>query len=77
MKPCTDVVALLVDYVEERLAPGVQAQLERHLGACPNCVAYVRTYRSTLSLLRSLREEDLPPDLRCTLHAFLDRHCGN
>jgi hypothetical protein len=31
----------------------------------------LHTYRSTVSLLRSLREEDLPPDLRRTLNLFL------
>jgi hypothetical protein len=33
----------------------------------------VRTYRSTVSLLRSLHEDDLPPELRLRLRAFLDR----
>ncbi len=74
---CTDLVALLADFVEGRLPADVHGRLERHLSACPRCVAQLRTYRCTLSLLRSIKEEDLPPELRCTLKAFVDRHCGN
>ena len=77
MRRCTDLVALLADFVEGRLPPLVHASLERHLSACPRCVAQLKTYQSTLSLLRSIKEEDLPPELRCTLKAFLDRNCGN
>jgi len=77
VKRCTDLVSLLADFVERKLPPEVHGRLERHLSACPRCVAQLKTYQSTLSLLRSIKEEDLPPELRCTLKAFLDRHCGN
>jgi hypothetical protein len=40
-------------------------------------VAQLKTYQSTVSLLRSIREEDLPAELRCTLKAFIDRNCQN
>lgn len=74
---CTDLVGLLADFVEGQLSPQVHADLERHLAACPRCVAQLRTYQSTVSLLRSIREEDLPPELRSTLKAFVDRTCHN
>jgi anti-sigma factor RsiW len=74
---CTDLVGLLADYVEHHLPPAVHADLERHLAACPRCVAQLKTYESTVSLLRSIRDEDLPAELRCTLKAFVDRNCGN
>jgi hypothetical protein len=71
MPRCSRVVGLLVDYLERRLPPDVQADLERHLSRCASCVAQLKTYRSTLSLLQSLREEDLPIELRTSLYAFL------
>jgi hypothetical protein len=40
-------------------------------------VAQLKTYQSTVSLLRSITEEELPAELRCTLHAFLHRGCKN
>lgn len=74
---CTDLVGLLADFVEHQLPSGIHADLERHLAACPRCVVQLKTYQSTLSLLRSIREEELPAELRCTLRSFVDRNCGN
>jgi anti-sigma factor RsiW len=74
---CTDLVGLLADFVEHQLPPEVHADLERHLSRCPQCVAQLKTYQSTLSLLRTIREEDLPEELRCTLKAFVEKNCSN
>jgi len=75
--PCCRVVDLLADYLEHQLPPAVHADLERHLSRCAACVAHVRSYRSTVSLLRSLRDQDLPDELRLSLHAFLDGQTTN
>jgi anti-sigma factor RsiW len=70
-------VGLLADFVERQLPLEVHEQLERHLAKCPACVTQLKTYQSTVSLLRSIRDEDLPAELRCTLKSFLDRNCRN
>jgi anti-sigma factor RsiW len=75
--PCADVVRLLADYLEHQLPANEHAELEYHLSKCPRCVAQLKTYESTVSLLHSIREDDLPPELRCTLRSFLHRNCGN
>ena len=72
MTGCSRLVALLTDYLEGRLSAETHADLEKHLAACSDCVAFVRTFRSTLSLLHSLTEQDLPPELLIRLRAFLD-----
>lgn len=74
---CTDIVSLLADFVEHHLPPEIHADLERHLSACPRCITQLKTYQSTVSLLHSIHEEDLPRELRCTLKSFVDRTCGN
>jgi anti-sigma factor RsiW len=74
---CTDLVGLLADYVEHQLPAHLHDDLERHLARCPRCVAQLKTYESTVSLLHSIRDEDLPEELRCTLKAFLSRTCRN
>lgn len=74
---CSQLVSLLLDYIENRLAEPTRASLERHLAACSSCVAQVETYRSTVSLLHSLSEDELPTELRTTLHAFLSDHDSN
>lgn len=75
--PCSRIVALLIDYVEQRLPDQRREQLERHLEGCGSCAAALATYRATISLLSSLDEEDLPPELRTRLRAFLDRESAN
>ena len=76
-RDCKNLVGLLADYVERQLPQAVHASLERHLAACPRCVAQLKTYESTVSLLRTIKDDDLPVELRCTLKAFLDRNCRN
>ncbi len=77
MRHCSEVVALLADYLEHRLPPAVHDDLERHLARCPRCVASVKSYARTVSLLQSLTERELPDDLRLSLRAFLDRRAHN
>jgi anti-sigma factor RsiW len=72
---CPRIVDLLSDYLDGRLPAEVKADLERHLSGCSECTTFVGTFRSTLSLLQSLRDEDLPEELRVRLKAFLDDRC--
>ena len=74
MPSCSRLVSLLSDYLDGRLPSDVRAELEQHLSGCPECTAFVGTFRSTLSLLQSLSEEDLPEELRVRLRAFIDDH---
>jgi anti-sigma factor RsiW len=74
---CTNVVRLLADYLEGHLPEPIHQELDQHLARCPRCVAQLRSYESTVSLLRSLREDDLPPELRLTLKSFIDSKCQN
>ena len=74
---CGSVVKLLADYLEKQLRPDLRSELEAHLQKCPRCVAQLRTYESTVSMLRSLRDDELPPDLRLTVKSFIDAKCHN
>jgi anti-sigma factor RsiW len=76
-RSCTDLVGLLADFVEHHLSPDVHDELERHLARCPRCLAQLKTYQSTISLLRSIRDEDLPKELRCELKSFVEKNCTN
>jgi anti-sigma factor RsiW len=63
---------LLSDYLDNRLPSDVRRDLEQHIGGCGECAAFVESFRSTVSLLQSLTESDLPDELRVRLKAFLD-----
>ena len=74
MPDCSRLVALLTEYLDGRLPQDLRSDLEQHLEGCPECIAFVRTFRSTVALVQSLSEQDLPPALRLRLRAFLDEH---
>ena len=74
MPSCSRLVSLLAEYLDGRLPPDVRGELERHLSGCPECTAFIGTFRSTVSLLQSLQEKDLPEELRLRLRAFVDDH---
>ena len=71
---CPRIVALLSDYLDGRLPADVRAELDLHLAGCSECTAFVGTFRSTVALLHSLEENELPEALRLRLRAFLDDH---
>ncbi len=54
------MVDLLVDYLEGTLPPDTEHDLDAHLAACTRCISQLRTYRTTVSLLRGLCDDDLP-----------------
>ena len=69
---CSRIIELLSDYLDNRLAADVRGDLEHHIGGCGECAAFVESFRSTVSLLQSLTDHDLPDELRLRLKAFLD-----
>ena len=75
MPDCPRIVSLLSDYIDGRLQADVRKDLEQHLRGCTECTTFVGTFRSTVALLQSLNEDDLPEELRVRLKAFLDDRC--
>ena len=72
---CPHIVSLLSDYLDGRLPADVRLDLEQHLNGCSECTTFVGSFRSTVALLQSLKDEDLPEELRLRLKAFLDDRC--
>ena len=75
MPDCPRIVSLLSDYIDGRLPADVRADLEQHLNGCSECTMFVGSFRSTVAMLQSLNEDDLPEELRLRLKAFLDDRC--
>jgi anti-sigma factor RsiW len=73
MPDCSRILALLSDYVDGRLPEDIRRDLEQHLNGCSECSSFVGSFRSTVALLQSLSEDDLPDELRLRLKAFLDK----
>jgi anti-sigma factor RsiW len=51
---CRECVEFLMDYLEQTLAAEVRATFERHLAACPNCVRYLESYKTTTSVCKKV-----------------------
>jgi anti-sigma factor RsiW len=47
---CRECADFLLDYTSGELPDAVRREFERHLAACPPCVTYLDTYRTTVAL---------------------------
>lgn len=47
---CREVTDFLMDYVEGGLAEDVRRCFEEHMAECPDCIAYLTTYRASIQL---------------------------
>jgi len=68
---CQQATALLVEYVNDTLAPETLRAFQEHLRDCADCLAYLRTYRATIRALGTVRYEDMPAALQDRLRSFL------
>ena len=50
---CERETALIADYLASNLSSGVLASFEKHLEDCPDCKAFLQTYRKTIEITRS------------------------
>jgi hypothetical protein len=62
---------VIVDYLTEDLTPGDTSAFRDHLRKCPDCVAFLATYRQTVRITRSLRYQDIPSEMRTRVRRFL------
>jgi predicted anti-sigma-YlaC factor YlaD len=63
---CQEIADFLMDYLDGTLSGTQRAIFEEHLGECPACVAYLKSYQTTVRLSKVTRAEGLdnaPEDL--------------
>ena len=63
MLTCGELIGLLDDYRDGRLAPEVRETFDDHLARCPQCAAYVEAYEKTVEQARravEIAEGELP-----------------
>jgi anti-sigma factor RsiW len=71
---CKDCIELLGEYIDGSLPPERAKALEEHLSRCPPCITFVRTYRATGKLCRSVLKREMPHELVSSLKSFLGEH---
>ena len=63
---CRELVAFLMDYLAGELTADESRRFEEHLGECPDCVAYLATYREAIRLGKeacAAGEEAIPAEV--------------
>ena len=68
---CMSGVELLMEYMEGALAPDVRAAIEAHVAGCPQCEAFISSYRETPRIVRDATRMEMPADLEASLMATL------
>lgn len=61
MITCRELIDFLMDYVDDDLAREQRRRFDEHLGACPECVDYVDSYRATVDLGQKVCHQEGPP----------------
>ena len=73
MPNCRDLHEFIYDYVEGHLPGDVAREFEYHLQLCPNCIAYLNTYRKTVEYLGTISPPEMPPELKEILYGMIKR----
>jgi len=73
---CGKTKKLLYEFVEGELPQETQHKLEEHLGDCPACLEYVKSYRRTIELTHChcLPDKPMPDSLKQKLHEFIEQN---
>ena len=62
--PCQELVELVTDYLEGRLAPIEQRRFEAHLALCRGCRTYLEQMQQTIRALGRLPEESIDAEAK-------------
>ncbi len=68
---CEQIANLVVDFITGELDPETVSAFEEHLHLCPDCAAFLKTYKKTVQITRTLPYEDIPPEMEKRVRRFL------
>jgi hypothetical protein len=70
---CRELVDLVTDYLDHRLALDRHVQVEQHLVLCTGCQRHLSQMHGTLRVLRAVPDDELRPEtLGVLMEAFHD-----
>ena len=70
-KSCKEIADLVSNYLNNSLQPRLKQQFEEHLKICPDCMAFLKTFRKTVALVHSVDAADMPEDVQRNIWNFL------
>ena len=68
---CEELLALLNEYVDGSVDPGICKAFEQHLAGCNPCQVVVDNIRKTIALYKDGQPYTLPVEFQQKLHAAL------
>ena len=68
---CEQVTSLILDYLTGGFDTETTLAFEQHLRDCPDCVAFLNTYKKTIQATRSLPYGEIPSEMRSRVQQFL------
>jgi anti-sigma factor (TIGR02949 family) len=72
MIPCSEAVRELWDYLDQRLTPEAQAEVEQHLAFCRRCCGEMEFAKQLQGFLTTQASEEVPPDVKQHLERLVD-----
>ena len=72
MIPCSEAVRQLWDYLDERLSPEEQADVEKHLAFCRRCCGEMEFAKELQGFLASHGADEIPPDVKEHLEKLVE-----
>lgn len=71
MISCQQLIEYCLDYIEGDLPDDEQTRFRRHLGQCPDCVAFFETYKRTPEISRDVLGLNMPSSVKESVRSFL------
>jgi hypothetical protein len=72
---CSEFLAQLSDFLDDKVTMALRADLEEHLHSCEHCVITLNTTRKTIEIYRSHEIYELPAALRKRLQEAILAKC--
>jgi anti-sigma factor RsiW len=57
---CKEEIDLIAAYLGDDLPSAARSEFETHLKACPDCAAFLATYKKTIAITRSFLQRHSP-----------------
>ena len=74
---CTEFLANLTDYFDDKTATALRAELEQHMANCSHCYVTLNTTRQTIEIYRNDELFEMPEPLRLQLQQAVISKCVN
>ena len=72
MISCSEAVRQLWDYLDQRLTPEAQADVEKHLAFCRRCCGEMEFAKQLQGFLASESADEIPADVKEKLENLVD-----